>query len=348
MKPTNTTIGIIGLGNIGCLHAERFVTLGADVAGMDSNDDARRRFAEDFAAPVFDDHHELFAVVDAVVIAVPNTYHDRYAIAALEAGLDVFLEKPMADTWANARRIADVAATADGVCMIGFHNRYRPVVERFKQLQVAGRFGELTHVQANYVRQNGVPEHGGWFTRGDISGGGALIDIGVHAIDLALYLLDFPRVEEVVGATRRSPDRSFDVEDAASAFVRCADGTTISLEVAWRTNGSDNRAFVIDGTDGSAELTPGDERLELFDGGRRTAISVDRIDPYEQQAHAFLDAVERDVDPKRNNVEEALAVQRVIDDIYQSSGLEHASDPLFSTAESGIAATPSRQELGSR
>lgn len=318
MTRTAPTIGIIGLGNIGHLHAERLVSLGATVAGMDTNDEIRQRFAEQYSAPVFDDHSDLFDVVDGVVVAVPNTYHEQYAIDALEAGLDVFLEKPMADTWASARRIADVASNAAGVCMVGFHNRYRAVVEQFKQLQSTGRFGELTHVQANYVRQDGVPEHGGWFTREAIAGGGALIDIGVHAIDLALYLLDYPRVEEVVGTTRRAPEHEFDVEDAASAFIRCEGGKTIAVEVAWQTNGPDNRSFVIDGTAGGAELIPGDEHLELFESARKTAIDVNRTDPYERQAESFLNAVETGTPPSRNTAGEALTVQCVIDRIYQS------------------------------
>lgn len=316
-----TTIGIIGLGNIGRLHADRFAALGAAVAGMDSTDDARQRFADRYDAPVFDDHWNLLDAVDAVVIAVPNAYHDRYAVDALEAGVDVFLEKPMADTSINAHRIADAAASADAVCMIGFHNRYQGVVEQFKRLQSAGRFGELSHVRANYVRRNGVPEHGGWFTREDVAGGGALIDIGVHAIDLALYLLEYPRVESVIGTTRRAPEHDFDVEDAASAFIRCADGKTISLEVAWQTNGPDDRTFVIDGTEGGATLVPDDERLDLFDTDGRTTVDVERIDPYERQARSFLDTVENDVDPARNTVEDGLTVQRVIDEIYRSANV---------------------------
>ena len=318
MTNTPTTIGIVGLGNIGLLHAERFGTLGASVAGLDSDAKARRRFVERHDGPVFDDRRELFDAVDGVVIAVPNSYHDRYAIPALEAGLDVFLEKPMADTRLNAERIADVAARADGVCTVGFHNRYRAIVGRFEELQGAGRFGELTHVQANYVRRSGVPEHGGWFTREAVAGGGALIDIGVHAIDLALYLLDYPVVEEVVGTTRRSPDHEFDVEDAASGFIRCAGGKTISLEVAWSANGPENKTFLIEGTDGAGKLNPWKERLEIFDAGRGTEIQVDRVDPYLRQARSFVNAIENDVDPAVNTADEALTVQCVIDRMYRS------------------------------
>ncbi|ELY93262.1 oxidoreductase [Natrialba chahannaoensis JCM 10990] len=346
MDTTNhqPTIGLIGLGNIGLLHADRYAALGASLAGMDTTARARQRFANRYDSPVFDDHHNLFDTVDAVVVAVPNAYHDRYAVAALESGLDVFLEKPMADTVPNAVRIADSAATAEGVCMVGFHNRFRPIVEQFKQLQEVGRFGSLTHVQANYVRQRGVPDSGagGWFTQRAIAGGGAVIDIGVHAIDLALYLTGYPLVDDIVGTTRRAPEHEFDVEDAASAFIRCVDGTTISLEVAWQSNGPDNRSFVIEGTEGGAMLHPNEERLELFESGHKTDIHVDPVDPYERQARSFLRAIERGTPPRRNTVTEALAVQQVIDGIYRSAAddtpcgeLTTADEPAFVPGVSG-------------
>ncbi|ELY89534.1 oxidoreductase [Natrialba hulunbeirensis JCM 10989] len=332
------TIGLIGLGNIGLLHADRYAALGASLAGMDTTASARRRFADRYDSPVFDDHRRLFDAVDAVVVAVPNAYHDRYAVAALESGLDVFLEKPMADTGANAARIADSAASADGVCMVGFHNRFRPVVEQFKRLQDTNRFGTLTHVQANYVRQRGIPDGGtdGWFTRRSIAGGGAVIDIGVHAIDLALYLAGYPPVDDIVGTTRRAPEHEFDVEDAGSAFIRCVGGPTIALEVAWQSNRPDNRSFVIEGTEGGAILHPNEERLELFESGHKTVVHADPTDPYERQARSFLRAVEDGTGPTRNTVTEALAVQRVIDGIYRSaadgspcSGRAASSEPAL-------------------
>lgn len=337
MNTEQTTIGIIGLGNIGLLHAERFSTLGTNIAGMDSNDDARRRFVEQHGAPVFHTTHDLFDAVDAVVIAVPNKYHDQYAIAALEAGLDVFLEKPMADTWGNAKQITDAAENADGACMIGFHNRYHAVVEQFKQLQARGFFGELTHIEANYVRRSGVPEHGNWFTDQRIAGGGALIDIGVHAIDLALYLLGAPSVEDVVGTTRRAPEHEFNVEDAASAFIRCTGNKTISLEVAWQTQGPENKAFVIHGSKGGAKLIPGDKQLKLFDADSQTNLEVESIDPYKQQAQSFLNAIKHGVAPERNTADEALAVQCVIDSVYRSSGvLEQTDDAAVANSETCI------------
>src|SRR5699024_10062143 len=122
---------------------------------------------------------------------------------------------------------------------------------------------------------------GSWFTQKETAGGGALIDIGAHAIDLALYILGFPQVTEVSGVTRsvfgsrpdytyleawgEAGDGTFDVDDSASAFIRCANGTSISLEVAWAANRQPNNEFVIQGDNAGARLDLIDSDLTLFE-----------------------------------------------------------------------------------
>ncbi|WP_332899660.1 Gfo/Idh/MocA family protein [Haladaptatus sp. CMSO5] len=337
-------VGIVGLGGIGNHHAERIVDLGHTVvAGIDVNETARAAFAEEYDAEVgtsFDDLVE--ADVDAVIITTPNKYHEQTAIAALDAGYDVLLEKPLAHTLESAERIAGAAARADGFCMVGFNNRFAPGVEVFKSYQRAGRFGEVTHVEANYVRRRGVPGRGSWFTTKAVAGGGALIDIGVHAIDLAMYFLDFPEVVEVAGTTHSTfgsrddyaylemwgddaGPSGFDVEDAATAFIRCADGKTVSLEVAWATNRRPNHGFHIDGTGAGAHFDRESGDLELFETGHDgvdhfsdSTIETRDIDLHKAEDRSFLEAVQSGDPPQRNTVEQALAVQRIIDAIYRS------------------------------
>ena len=343
--------GIVGLGNIGQYHADRLDELGVPlVGGMDVSPEARAQFAERYEVDVYAEHADLFEVVDAVIITTPNKFHEEYAVAALEDGLDVLLEKPLAHSVESADRIAAAAARAGGTCMVGFNNRFRNTVRLLRERIDRGDLGDVTHVEANYVRRRGIPGRGSWFTRGEISGGGSLIDLGVHAIDLALYLLDGPDVSTVSGVTRSefgareeytyldmwgedSGPEAFDVDDSASAFIRCAGNRTISLEVAWATNRPPTHEFVVRGTAAAARFDLLENELTIHaassQGGDHFADTT--IEPRENDAHtdeqrAFFEAIEStDSEPSiGGTVEEALTVQRVIEAIYRSSEAEEA------------------------
>ena len=337
-------IGIVGLGNIGSYHADflREVESAELVAGLDVDATARRTFAEEYGVETYEDRADLFSEVDAVIVTTPNRFHEEYAVGALEAGLDVLLEKPLAHTVESAERIAEAAEAAEGICMVGFNNRFSNPVEVLKHDLRAGRYGDVTHVEANYVRRRGIPGRGSWFTSKEVAGGGALIDIGVHAIDLALYFLDFPEVVEVSGTTRAEfggredyaylrqwgadeGPGGFDVEDSASAFIRCADGKTVSLEVAWAVNRPDTDEFVIRGTEAGATLDRNDHELSVYEAGVGGAnhLSTTTVETRESVTHreeqrAFVSAVQKGT-LDRNTVDQALSVQRVIDAVYRSS-----------------------------
>ena len=345
----DVAVGIVGLGGIGTHHATRLVERGANlVGGMDIDADARGRFHEEFGVDAYDDEAELYDDCDAVLITTPNRFHEEYAVAALDAGLDVLLEKPLAHSLESAERIAEAAADADGFCMLGFNNRFREPVRVIKHYQDEGRFGETTHVEANYVRRRGVPGRGSWFTSEGVAGGGALIDIGVHAIDLALYFLDHPEIVEVSGETRSelggrddyayvhmwgedTGPEGFDVEDSASAFIRDADGNTVSLEVAWATNRPTTDEFVVRGTEAGATFDRGSGDLTIHEAGvggghhlSDTAVETRESDSHAAEQEVFLEAAAAGEPPAINTVEEGLSVQRVIDAIYRSSASNRA------------------------
>ena len=342
--PNDVAVGIVGLGGIGSHHATKLTERGANlVGGMDIDADARKRFHEEFGIHAYEDESDLYEACGAVLITTPNRFHEEYAISALEAGLDVLLEKPLAHTLESAERIAEAAREADGFCMVGFNNRFAEPVQVIKHYQDEGRFGETTHVEANYVRRRGVPGRGSWFTSGEIAGGGSLIDIGVHAIDLALYFLDHPEIVEVSGETRSefggrddyafvhmwgddAGPEGFDVDDSASAFIRDADGNTVSLEVAWATNRPQTDEFVVRGTEAGATFDRGNDDLTIHEAsvGGGHHFSDTSVETREGNSHAaeqatFLEAVAEGEPPAINTVEEGLRVQRVIDAIYRSS-----------------------------
>jgi predicted dehydrogenase len=338
-------VGVVGLGNIAHHHATQLAELDAEiVGGMDIDADARRRFAEAYDADTFEDVDNLLATVEAAVVTTPNRFHEEYAVAALDAGVDVLLEKPLAHDVASAERIAAAARDAsDAFCMVGFNNRFANPVQVLKHYQRAGRLGEVRHVEANYVRRRGIPGRGSWFTSKAVAGGGSLIDIGVHAVDLSLYFLDFPEVVEVSGVTRSQfgtredyafvemwgPDEGpggFDVDDSASAFVRCADGRTISLEVAWAANRPTDDEYYVRGTEAGARYDRAEQDLTLFEasgGGRNhladTAVETQTANTHRAEQAAFLRAVRAGEPPTVNTVDQALTVQRVIDAVYRSA-----------------------------
>ena len=339
--------GIVGLGNIGQYHAERLIELGVPlVGGMDVAAEARSRFARRYDVDVYEDHQELYDTVDAVVITTPNKYHEEYAVDAFDRDLHVLLEKPLAHSLESAQRIADAAADSEGHAMVGFNNRFSNTVRIVRNRIERGELGEVTHVEANYVRRRGIPGRGSWFTRRQIAGGGSLIDLGVHAIDLALFLLDYPSVSEVNGVARGEFGNSeeyayldmwgedagpagFDVDDSASAFIRCEADRTISLEVAWATNRPANHEFVVRGTDAAArfDLLEGDLTFHSAstagpDHLENTSVETRENDTHSAEQEEFYARIQRD-DPDDRSVEHGLSVQRIIDAIYRSSDEGH-------------------------
>jgi len=344
MTTETVSVGIVGLGGIAGHHAEQLTDHSAElVGGVDIDAGARQEFGEEWSVPTYDTLTAIVDELDAVVITTPNRYHEEYATTALDAGCDVLVEKPLAHSLDSAERIAAAARDSAGFCMVGFNYRFAAPVDVLTAYRENGRFGEISHIEANYVRRRGIPGRGSWFTDRETAGGGALIDIGVHAIDLALCVLDFPEVVEVSATTRaefgtreeysymhmwgddQGPD-AFDVEDSASAFIRTADGATVSLEVAWATNRPRTDEYVIRGTDAGAVYDRKSEELTLYEthttGGQHfteTAVETPNRNSHAAELHYFLDHVGDDRTPDRNTVEQGLAVQRVIDAIYRSA-----------------------------
>ncbi|WP_435101654.1 Gfo/Idh/MocA family protein [Halarchaeum sp. P4] len=341
--------GVVGCGGMGRTHAGNARELGHHVvAGADVVDGVRETFTEDFHAAGYANHEEMYDEedLDAVVITTPNKFHEPAAVDALERDIAVLCEKPLAHTLESAERIVAAAEESDALLMVGFHNRFTTPAEVFTTRRDAGEFGDVTHIEANYLRRRGIPGLGSWFTNHELSGGGALIDIGVHAIDLALYLADFPEVVEVTGVTRSEfgtreeyadPDGwagnwdtsegGFDVDDSVSAFIRCADDTTISLEVSWAANREPTHEFHVRGSEAGAQFELGEEELTLLScttEGTDQYVDTELDGELEPSGHKaedelFLDAVASGEDPGINTPEQGLQIQQVIDAIYRSS-----------------------------
>ena len=341
---TDVSVGFVGLGNIARFHADEMGAFGATIGGgLDVDRAARESFARDYGVATFAERDDLFEVVDAIVVTTPNAYHEEYVVDALEAGLDVLVEKPLAHTLESAERIVAAAEGADGFVMVGFHNRFREPVQVASAYQQEGSFGTVSHVEANYVRRRGVPGRGSWFTRNEVAGGGSVVDIGTHVIDLALHLSGYPEVREVTATTRAEfgtePDYTYldmwgedygageiNVDDSASAFLRCANGTTISVEIAWATNRPPSQEYYLRGTDAGARLDLNDGTLTMYETSakgaphhRSTDVATNNTDPHQREERYFLERVASGSPPELNTLQQGYEVQRVIDAIYRSS-----------------------------
>lgn len=282
-------LGVIGTGNIGREHIKGFGELDeVQVAAVtDVYVPGALKAAEEFGiAKVHNSAEELLADdrLDAVVIGVPNKYHAELAIKAMEQGKHVLLEKPMALSLEDARAIVRAQQATGKILMIAHQMRWQWNAMQAKTQGDKGAFGKIYHTKTGWLRRKGIPGWGTWFTRMGESGGGPLIDIGVHMLDLTLHLMGDVKPVSVYGSTYAEfgPKRKgignwgtpnwdgyYDVEDLASAHIKMEDGSSLTLDVSWAIHSdTDNLPFVhILGADGGASLRGGQIRLltEQFD-----------------------------------------------------------------------------------
>src|SRR5581483_1077279 len=137
--------------------------------------------------------------VDAVIITVANALHRAVALDALAAGKHVFLEKPLAHTLEDGTAIVRAAERSDNVVMLGFNNRFNPASQALHRAIASSRLGTIYYARARWLRRQGLPPQASWFTRKAAAGGGALIDIGVHMLDLTFHMLGYPPAVAALG-----------------------------------------------------------------------------------------------------------------------------------------------------
>ena len=252
-------IGIVGCGNIArtkhmpqlAKHPE-LVEMTAfcdiDIAKAES---AREAFGAP-GAKVFTDYRELVQLdLDAVHVCTPNRSHGEITVAALESGRNVMCEKPMAINSEEASKMLEAQKKSGKLLTVGYQNRYRTDTMTLKAMAENGDLGEIYIAKAHALRRRGIPTWG-VFTDKYQQGGGPLIDIGTHSLDITLWIMDNYKPVSVTGATYNTlgttlqgaeqgtadhwdPD-SYEVEDAAFGFVKFENGATIFLESAWVLN----------------------------------------------------------------------------------------------------------------
>lgn len=282
-------VGIIGLGGICCCaHMPGYLKMDnvEIVAICDINPEKIESYKKNFTtvnAAEFTDYKELlnYEGLDFVDICTPNYLHSIIAVEALEKGINVFCEKPDAVSVEEALKMQNAAEKSGKKLMVMRNNRYRHTAKYLKQYIADGKMGEIYCGRCGWQRRRGIPGKGGWFTTKEQSGGGPLIDLGVHMIDLAIWLMGNPVPVSVSGCTyskfadndvsdsvhssfgETKDDGIFDVEDLAMGFIKFDNGACLQIEFSWASNIEEENNFVeLRGTKSGARLYNDD--LKIF------------------------------------------------------------------------------------
>lgn len=305
----------------------------------DPNLTAAQKMAEKYSIPeVYKDYTEMLekTELDFISVCTPNYLHAPVTIEALKRGIHVHCEKPIAMNAIEAQKMVDAKNKYNKKLMVALNNRFTNEAFFVKKYAEAGLFGEIYHAKCGWRRRRGIPSKGGWFTTKKLSGGGPLIDLGVHFLDLAMYFMSFPRAAAVSGATYSKfaenncrnnwsfgseNDGTYDVEDIAVGFVRFENGATIDLEFSWASNIEKDYAYCeLLGTKGGASYRWGE--LKIFSEILDTNVDIipdtnyprNAIDEFEH----FIDCIRNDKEPMARP-EEAVELMKVIDAIYESA-----------------------------
>ena len=345
-------IGIIGCGGIAnnkhmpALHRLPDVEL---VAFCDIIVERAEKAAKEYGiegAKVYEDYKELLKdeTIDAVHVLTPNREHSFITVDALEAGKHVMCEKPMAINTEEAQKMLDAAKRTGKKLTIGYQNRYRPDSWYLKRACDNGDLGEIYYAKAHAIRRRAVPTWG-VFLNEEEQGGGPLIDIGTHALDLTLWTMNNYEPKMVVGSVYKKlgdqresgnawgdwDPEEFTVEDSAFGYIVMKDGATIVLESSWALNSLDvdEAKTSLCGTKSGADMKGG-LRINKVQYGKQVVENVNleaggvaffdggAANPEDIEARMWINAVKNDTDVVVKP-EQAIVVTKILEAIYQSA-----------------------------
>lgn len=361
MQNPKLKIGIIGCGGIANQKHLPSLRATADkcelVAFCDLIEERAVKASMEYGTPdakVYTDYTELLKdqAIDLVHVLTPNVAHAPITVAAFEAGKHVLCEKPMAHNTEAAQQMIDAWKKSGKKFTIGYQNRFRPEITALKEYCEAGELGDIYFAKAHAVRRRGVPTWG-VFPNKALQGGGPLIDIGTHALDITLWMMEnykpvsvsgtvFEKLGHLQQATEGNgfgpwDPETFEVEDSAFGYIKMENGATIFLEASWALNVTDAKeaSTTLCGTLAGAEIRsgrPGGEDELIVNRGKGGLLMEETISPMPRVAYfeggagapgtleaaQWLEAILNDTDPLVKP-EQAFMVTKILDAIYQSS-----------------------------
>lgn len=319
------------------------------VAFCDIIPERAQKAAKDFGIPgakVYTDYKEMIETEkpDVVHVCTPNKSHAPITIFALEHDCHVMCEKPMAKTYADAKAMLEAYKKSGKKLTIGYQNRFRSDAQYLKSVCEAGELGDIYYAKAHAVRRRAVPTWG-VFLNEEEQGGGPLIDIGTHALDLTLWMMDNYKPKSVKGSVfKKLGDQTetgnawgdwnpeeYTVEDSAFGFITMENGATIVLESSWALNTLDVKEAKCSlcGTKAGADMEDG-VRVNRANHGRLTVEKPDlsaggvafydgaAAKAHEIEAKQWIDAIINDTQPTVLP-EQAIVVTRILEAIYESA-----------------------------
>ncbi len=339
-------VGIIGTGGISNAHMAGYKALPEEVevvAVCDINEPKVIAYAEKYGVSAwYTDYNEMLAKenLDCVSVTTWNSAHMPATVAALNAGVNVICEKPMAMNAGEAELMLDAARKNGKLLQIGFVRRFGGDARAAKRYIDAGALGEIYYGKAQYLRRRGCP--GGWFGDKAYSGGGPLIDLGVHVMDLVRYLGGCPKPISAFGATFNnltatrdeagekawvtttdSKGFKFDVEDFTSAMIRFDNGLIMTVEASFNLNiKHDYGAVELFGTKSALHIDPfevySDVDAEYPELKPEEPTMFEFSKAFNAEIAAFIDSVKNGT-PCKAPAEDGVALMKIIDAIYKSA-----------------------------
>lgn len=310
-------------------------------AVCDTNQKAAEKLAEKYEiGKVYTDYREMLdkEQLDLISVCTPNYLHAPITIDALKKGVHVHCEKPMALNAAEAKAIVDAKNKFNRMVMLGLNYRFTNESQFVREYAASGLLGEIYHVRCGWRRRNGIPGMGVWFTDKSLSGGGALIDLGVHFLDLVLYFMGYPEVTSAFGEVyskfgnvgtrlrqgyRNNGEGLFDVEDMAVGMLRTDGRATIDFEFSWASNiEKETKYYELMGTRGGIRFSDG--KLEIFSEILGSSVNLTpeintatcKINEFEH----FASCIRTGCEPLAT-AEQGLLLAGIIDDFYKSANL---------------------------
>lgn len=332
-------VGVIGLG-MGRGHVNGFNKHpGAEVIAVADLDEKKlAKIKDELEIPgLYTDAEEMIAKedLDIVCVATPNKFHKPLTITALEAGCHVICEKPMAMNAEEAQDMLDAAEKAGKRIMINFSFRFTEQSFALKKQVDTGILGDVYFGRTVWHRRRGMPGFGGWFGQKALAGGGPLIDLGVHRLDLALWLMGYPEPVWVMGSTynpiatriAKEKGKAFDVEDLACGMIKFDNGATLIVEASWASNTKDKEHMVTQllGTEAGLVQKNLDEgyqfEAEIYlekEGCQYDMKLHPPVPASVSSMYHFVDSIVNDT-PHIATGNEGLIVMKILDAIYKSA-----------------------------